>query len=56
MKEFSGAKVALLYNGKLIMQLRDDKPGLRFSNMWDFPVGGERVAVFNEETEEWDKV
>jgi 8-oxo-dGTP diphosphatase len=40
MKEFSGAKVALLYNGKLIMQLRDDKPGLRFSNMWDFPGGG----------------
>ena len=22
------------------MQLRDNKPGLRFANMWDFPGGG----------------
>ncbi len=38
--EFSGTKVALLYNDLVVMQLRDDKPGLRFANMWDFPGGG----------------
>lgn len=38
--EFSGTKVALLHNDKLVMQLRDNKPGLRFANMWDFPGGG----------------
>lgn len=38
--DFNGAKVAVLYENKLVMQLRDDKPGLRFANMWDFPGGG----------------
>lgn len=38
--KFNGAKVALLYGSKLVMQLRDNKPGLRFANMWDFPGGG----------------
>ena len=38
--KFNGAKVALLYGDKLVMQLRDNKPGLRFANMWDFPGGG----------------
>ena len=37
---FNGVKVALFNNEKLVMQLRDNKPGLRFSNMWDFPGGG----------------
>jgi 8-oxo-dGTP diphosphatase len=37
---FNGVKVALFNNEKLIMQLRDNKPGLRFANMWDFPGGG----------------
>ncbi len=40
MIDFSGAKIALLHEDKLIMQLRDNKPGLRFANMWDFPGGG----------------
>ena len=43
---FSGTKVALLFEDKLVMQLRDNKPGLRFANMWDFPGGGRE----NEET------
>jgi 8-oxo-dGTP diphosphatase len=43
---FSGCKIALLFGDKLIMQLRDNKPGLRFANMWDFPGGGRE----NEET------
>jgi 8-oxo-dGTP diphosphatase len=42
--EFIGVKVALFSNGKLVMQLRDNKPGLRFANMWDFPGGGREGA------------
>lgn len=38
--DFTGTKVALIYEGKLIMLLRDNKPGLNFANMWDFPGGG----------------
>jgi len=38
--KFNGAKVALLHGDKLVMYLRDNKPGLRFAGMWDFPGGG----------------
>ncbi len=38
--DFSGTKIALLYDDKLVMSLRDNKPGLRFANMWDFAGGG----------------
>lgn len=38
--EFHGVKVAILVGDKLLMQLRDDKPGLFNANMWDFPGGG----------------
>lgn len=38
--DFHGVKVALLFDGKLLMQLRDNKPGLFNANMWDFPGGG----------------
>jgi 8-oxo-dGTP diphosphatase len=37
---FHGVKIALFYQGKLIVYLRDDKPGLRWANMWDLPGGG----------------
>jgi 8-oxo-dGTP diphosphatase len=40
MMDFNGAKVALYYNGKLLVYLRDNKPELRFANMWDFFGGG----------------
>jgi len=40
MDDFVGSKAALLYEGKLVMFLRDDRPGLRFANLWDFPGGG----------------
>ncbi len=40
MKNFRGSKIALLLGDKLIMYLRDDKPGLNFANMWDFFGGG----------------
>ena len=32
--------MALLHRDTLVMYLRDDKPGLRFAGMWDFPGGG----------------
>lgn len=40
MSDFSGAKIALFLEGKLVVYLRDNKPGLRFAGMWDFPGGG----------------
>ena len=40
MVEFTGCKIALLLKDKLVVYLRDDKPGLAFSNIWDFPGGG----------------
>jgi 8-oxo-dGTP diphosphatase len=43
---FHGVKVALLVGDKLIMHLRDNKPGLFNANMWDFPGGGRE----NDET------
>ena len=38
--DFHGVKIALLYDDKLLMQLRDNKPGLFNANMWDFAGGG----------------
>ena len=40
MSEFSGAKGAVFFGDKLLVYLRDDKPELRYANMWDFPGGG----------------
>jgi 8-oxo-dGTP diphosphatase len=37
---FVGVKIALLYGEQLVISLRDDKPGLRFAGLWDFPGGG----------------
>jgi 8-oxo-dGTP diphosphatase len=42
---FHVVKVALLVGDKLLLHLRDNKPGLFNANMWDFPGGG------REETE-----
>ena len=44
MEDFVGVKVALYFGNKLVVFLRDDKPGLRFANMWDFPGGGREGA------------
>lgn len=38
--DFHGVKVALTHEGKLLLHLRDDKPGLFNANMWDFAGGG----------------
>jgi len=37
---FDGAKIAIIVDGKLLVHLRDDKPGLFNANMWDIPGGG----------------
>lgn len=38
--DFHGVKIAVLVDGKILMHLRDNKPGLFNANMWDFPGGG----------------
>jgi len=40
--EFNGAKVAIIFEEKLLMQLRDNTQGLFNANMWDFPGGGRK--------------
>jgi 8-oxo-dGTP diphosphatase len=37
---FSGAKIALLRGGEVLIYLRDDKPTIPFPNQWDLPGGG----------------
>ena len=38
--DFHGVKIAILVDNKLLMFLRDNKPGLFNANMWDFLGGG----------------
>lgn len=40
MNDFTGCKIGLYYENKLIVYLRDNKPGLNFADMWDLPGGG----------------
>ena len=49
MKDFHGVKIALFVDNKLLMILRDKKPGLRFAGMWDFPGGGRESNETPEE-------
>lgn len=44
--DFSGSKIALMYNNCVLTILRDDKPDIPYPNHWDFPGGGRE----NEET------
>lgn len=37
---FHGVKVAIVVDNKLLLHLRDNKPGLFNANMWDFFGGG----------------
>ncbi|MEQ1953468.1 NUDIX hydrolase [Mesorhizobium sp. CN2-181] len=37
---FSGAKIALICEGELLVYKRDEKPGIPFPGMWDLPGGG----------------
>ena len=38
--EFSGCKIALLRDDKLLTILRDDKVSIPYPNMWELPGGG----------------
>lgn len=40
MLDFIGVKIALINRGEILMIQRDDKPGLRYAGLWDFPGGG----------------
>lgn len=40
LKEFGGVKIALLNGEKVVVSLRDNKPGLSYAGMWDLPGGG----------------
>lgn len=40
MKDFIGVKIALIKDDEVLVIHRDDKPGLRYADMWDFPGGG----------------
>lgn len=37
---FSGAKIALLCDGDVLIYLRDDKPTIPWPGLWDLPGGG----------------
>jgi 8-oxo-dGTP diphosphatase len=37
---FSGAKVAILCNGRLLTYQRDNKPDIPWPGLWDLPGGG----------------
>lgn len=39
MDEFSGVKLALIVEDKLVVIQREDVPGLAFAGLWDFPGG-----------------
>lgn len=40
MMDFTGVKIALIKDDRLLVIQRDNKPGLRYAGMWDLPGGG----------------
>lgn len=40
MHDFVGVKIALIKNNEVLVIQRDNKPGLRYANLWDFAGGG----------------
>lgn len=41
--DFSGCKIALIRDDKLLTILRDDKASIPYPNMWELPGGGKSV-------------
>jgi len=50
MDDFHGVKVALLCKDKILIYLRDDKPGLIFAGLWDLPGGAREGKEKPQET------
>lgn len=42
--DFSGAKIALKCEDRLLTYFRDDKPAIPFPRMWDLPGGGREAG------------
>ncbi len=40
--DFTGCKIALICDGRILTILRDDKPTIPYPNMWDLPGGGRK--------------
>ena len=38
--DFTGCKIALICDGRILTILRDDKPTIPWPNLWDLPGGG----------------
>lgn len=59
-KDFSGAKIALINDGKILTYLRDNSPLIPFPNLWDIAGGGRErdetseQCVLRETKEEFD--
>ncbi|MDO6641846.1 NUDIX hydrolase [Shewanella sp. 5_MG-2023] len=59
-ESFTGCKLALIFEDKLVVYLRDDKTNIPFPNQWDFPGGGRegkesaQECVLRELHEEFD--
>lgn len=43
-RPFTGAKAALLCGDRILVYLRDDRPGLPWRGLWDLPGGGREGA------------
>jgi len=41
---FSGAKIAVLHDGHLLIYQRDDKPDIPWPGLWDLPGGGREAG------------
>ncbi|WP_076541034.1 NUDIX hydrolase [Shewanella sp. UCD-KL21] len=39
-ESFTGCKLALIFEDKIVVYLRDDIASIPFANQWDFPGGG----------------
>ena len=47
--EFTGCKLAYIFEEKLLVYKRDDLPGIPFPGLWDFPGGGREGSESAEE-------
>lgn len=47
--EFTGCKLAYIFDGKLLVYKRDERSDIPFSGQWDFPGGGREGAETPEQ-------